>query len=463
MSYYNKNFLLKSDEAKKLYFDYAAKMPIFDYHCHLSEKELLENEPFCDLAQIWLGGDHYKWRLMRSYGIDEKYITGDGSPKEKFFAYCKALETAFGNPLYHWSQVELEEFFGCTLEINSKNAEEIWNYVNGYIKEHNLRPSDLIEKSNVKYIFTTNEAFDDLTTFPLLNEKYSSFKVYPAFRADKMMNIDLPTYLDSLSKLEAIEGKINNLDELETALKNRVKEFIKVGCRASDIAPDRVYPVPEREKAEEVFAAARIGEKISDEQAGVFKGYMTYFLLKLCADNNISAELHLGATRNNNTVMFEKLGADTGYDAMSDAESTDLMQKLFDKLNSEGSLPKVIIFDLNPKMNVSFVTLMGCFQNSEAKGKIQFGPAWWFNDHKEGIKKMFKDLASLGHLATNVGMLTDSRSFLSYPRHQYFRRILCDYLGGLMADGEITSDYELVGNMVKDVCYNNAIEYFAIK
>lgn len=231
MSYYNKNFLLRSDEAKKLYFDYAAKMPIFDYHCHLSEKELLENEPFCDLAQIWLGGDHYKWRLMRSYGIDEKYITGEASPKEKFFAYCKVLETAFGNPLYHWSQVELEEFFGCTLEINSKNAEGIWNYVNGYIKEHNLRPSDLIEKSNVKYIFTTNEAFDDLTTFPLLNEKYSSFKVYPAFRADKMMNIDSPTYLDSLSKLEAIEGKINSLDELEAALKNRVKEFIKVGVQ----------------------------------------------------------------------------------------------------------------------------------------------------------------------------------------------------------------------------------------
>lgn len=462
MSFYSKDFILKTDAAKKLYHEHAAKMPIFDYHCHLSEKELLANEPFTNIAQIWLGGDHYKWRLMRSYGIDEKYITGDGEPKEKFFAYCEALESAFGNPLYHWSQVELEEFFGCTLTINKKNAQAIWDYVNNYILEHRLRPSDLIEQSNVTYFFTTNEAFDDLSTFPALAKKYDKFTVYPAFRADKMMNIDAPDYLTSLAKVEALEGKIHNLDELEGALTRRLDEFIKVGCRASDIAPDKVYPVADKADAEKVFAKALNGESITQADAGVFKGYMTYFLLKLCALKNISAELHLGATRNNNTVMFKKLGPDTGYDAMSQADSTDLMQKLFDKLNCEGLLPRVIIFDLNPKMNTSFVCLMGCFQESGTKGKIQFGPAWWFNDHQPGIRKMFEDLAALGHLGTNVGMLTDSRSFLSYPRHQYFRRILCDYLGTLMENGEITDDIEFVGKVVEDISYNNAIEYFRI-
>lgn len=462
MSYYSKDFILKTDAAKKLYHDYAVKMPIFDYHCHLSEKELLKNEPFTDLAQIWLGGDHYKWRLMRSFGIEEKYITGNAEPKEKFFAYCKALETAFGNPLYHWSQVELEEFFGCTLEINQKNAQAIWDTVNGYIKEHNLRPYDLIKMSNVTCVFTTNEAFDDLTTFPALAEKYPDLKVYPAFRADKMMNIDAPDYLNSLSKIEAIEGKISSLAELEAALERRLLAFIEVGCRASDIAPDKVYPVSTQEEADRVLKKAIAGESIDNADAGVFKGYMTYFLLKLCAKHGISAELHLGATRNNNTVMFRRLGADTGFDAMSQADSTDLMQKLFDRLNTEGHLPKVIVFDLNPKMNTSFVCLMGCFQNEEAKGKIQFGPAWWFNDHQVGIRKMIEDLAALGHLATNVGMLTDSRSFISYPRHQYFRRILCDYLGTMMENGEITADFELVGKMVQDVCYYNAVSYFNI-
>lgn len=463
MSYYNENFLLQSESARKLYHEYASAMPIFDYHCHLNEKELLKNEPFTDLAQLWLGGDHYKWRLMRSFGIDERYITGDAEPKEKFFAYCEALETAFGNPLYHWSQVELEFFFGCTLELNRKNAPAIWEQANAYIREQNLRPYDVIRKSNVTGIFTTNEAFDDLSTFPKLKGMYPDLQVYPAFRADKMMNIDAPTYLESLGKIEAIEGKIGTLSELEQALERRLQAFLAAGCRASDIAPDRVYVVPDRGEAADVFQKALEGDPITEEDAGVFKGYMTYFLLKLCAKYGIAAELHLGATRNNNTVMFRALGADTGYDAISQADSTDLMQKLFDRLNTEGALPKVIVFDLNPKMNTSFVTLLGCFQNSEAKGKIQFGPAWWFNDHQVGIRRMLEDLAALGHLGTNVGMLTDSRSFLSYPRHHYFRRILCGYLGEMMERGEITNDFELVGKTVQDICYTNAMHYFKME
>ncbi len=460
MSYFNENFLLRSKSAQRLFHEYAMKMPIFDYHCHLSEKELLENKPFDNISQLWLGGDHYKWRLMRSYGINERFITGDASDKEKFFAYCRAVEGAFGNPLYHWSQVELEFFFGCTLELNEANAEAIWNQVNAYIRENEIKPYDVIKASNVAAIFTTNEAFDDLTTFPLLKEKYPDLQVYPAFRADRMMNIELPDYFASLSKIEALEGKISCFGDLEKALEHRVTEFIKVGCRASDIAPEKVYPVPEREVAVNIFAKRLNGETLTDAEVGLFKGYMTYFLLGLCAKYKLSAELHVGAVRNNNEAMFRKLGADTGFDAISQEESSGLMHKLFSKLNLEGLLPKVIVFNLNPKMNSELVTLIGCFQSDEAKGKIQFGPAWWFNDHYVGIKRMLEDLAALGHLATNVGMLTDSRSFLSYPRHHYFRRILCQYLGDMMDNGEITSNIELVGKIVQDISFTNAMNYF---
>ncbi|MBQ8319794.1 MAG: glucuronate isomerase [Clostridia bacterium] len=464
MSYIKENFLLKTKTAEKLYETYAKNMPIFDYHCHLPEKQILENKPFNDVFEIWLSGDHYKWRLMRNYGVDEEMITGKSSTnKEKFLVYCKTLGTAFGNPLYHWSQVELKEFFNCELEINEENAEQIWDWCNEFIKLNNITPQKLIEQSNVKYLFTTNEVFDDLSTFEEIAKKDYKFKVIPAFRADKIMNIEAERYNEFVGWLEAIEGKIDDMTALQTALENRLQAFIKVGTTASDIALERVCPVTTKEEAEAVFKKRRSGEAISVEESEIFKGYLTYFLFKLYAKYGIATELHLGAMRNNNSRMMEKLGLDTGFDSISEDNSIKNTSRLFDKLDKEGCLPKTILFNLNPKMNAEIMTLIGCFQGSGVKGKVQYGPAWWFLDNKVGMERHLEDLTATGHLGAFVGMLTDSRSFLSYPRHHYFRRILCNYLGKLMEEGEMTTDLAFVGKVVEDICFNNSVAYLGVE
>ena len=455
MSYIKDNFLLTNKTAEKLYFDYAKDMPIFDYHCHLPEKQLLENKPFNDLFEIWLAGDHYKWRLMRNYGVDEETITGKASNKEKFLAYCKTLGTAFGNPLYHWSQVELKEFFNCEIEINEENAELIWDWCNEYIRINNVTPQSLIERSNVTHIFTTNEVFDDLTTFEKIAQKDYKFKVIPAFRADKIMNIEAEKYNDFIALL----GEVNDLTTLENKLEERLQAFIKVGTTASDIALQRVCTVSDKAQAEEVFKKRRAGESVTVEESEIFKGYLTYFLFKLYAKYDIATELHVGAMRNNNTVMLQKLGLDTGYDSIAEDNSIANMSRLFDRLNMENALPKTIVFNLNPKMNSEIVTLIGSFQGSGVKGKLQYGPAWWFLDNKVGMEKHLEDLTATGHIGAFVGMLTDSRSLLSYPRHHYFRRILCNYFGTMMEKGEMTNNISFVGEVVKDICYNNAIAY----
>ena len=459
MSYIKENFLLTNKTAEKLYFNYAKDMPIFDYHCHLPEKQILANEQFNDVFEIWLAGDHYKWRVMRNFGVDEAYITGAKSHKEKFLAYCKTLGTAFGNPLYHWSQVELKEFFNCEIEINEQNAPLIWDWCNDYIALNKITPQKLIEQSNVTHIFTTNEIFDDLSTFPKIAEKGYKFKVIPAFRADKIMNVDAKGYKGFIGQLEALTGTVANVDDLEKAIETRLQEFIKVGTTASDIALEKVYTVTSKEEANAVFQKALAGTTPTVEETEVFKGYLTYFLFKLYAKYGIATELHIGAMRNNNSVMLEKLGLDTGYDSISDDNSIKNMSRLFDRLNNENSLPKTIVFNLNPKMNTEIMTLIGCFQSSEAKGKVQYGPAWWFLDNKVGMEKHLEDLTATGHIGAFVGMLTDSRSLLSYPRHHYFRRILCNYFGTMMENGEMTTDEAFVGEVVKDICYRNAIAY----
>ena len=462
MSYIKKNFLLETDTALRLYEDYAKDMPIFDYHCHLPERQILENRPFSDIFEIWLAGDHYKWRLMRNYGVDEKYITGDASNKEKFLTYCRVLGTAFGNPLYHWSQVELRDFFGCETEINEKNAEAIWEECNEYIRKNNVTPQSLIEGSNVKYLFTTNEVFDDLTVFEEIKKKGYGFGVAPAFRADKIMNIDAAGYVGFLGKLEALTHKIEGIGDLESALEKRLVAFLAVGCRASDIAVERVCPVTTADEADAVLKKVLGGARPTLAETEVFKGYVTYFLMKLYAKYNVATELHIGAMRNNNAVMLAKLGLDTGFDSISDENSIGNTSRLFDRLHSEGLLPKTIVFNLNPKMNTEIMTLIGCFQSSEARGKMQYGPAWWFLDNKVGMEQHLRDLTATGHLGAFVGMLTDSRSLLSYPRHHYFRRILCNYLGGMMEKGEMTADMEFVGAVVRDICFNNCVAYFGV-
>ena len=460
MSYIKDDFLLRNETAKVLYNTYAKDMPIFDYHCHLPERQILENKPFSDIFEIWLAGDHYKWRLMRNFGADEEYITGNKSNREKFITYCRVLGTAFGNPLYHWSQVELKEYFNCELEINEENAELIWDQCNAYIREHNVTPQSLIEGSNVAAIFTTNEVFDDLTVFEEIAKKDYKFRVAPAFRADKIMNIEAAQYLTFLGKLEALTHPIKTLADLEAALEARLQAFLKVGARASDIAVESVYDIPDATDADKVLRAVLGGAKPTDADAAIFKGYLTYSLMKLYAKYDVATELHLGAMRNNNAVMLAKLGLDTGFDSISDQNSISKLSRLMDRLNSEGALPKLILFNLNPKMNAELMTLLGCFQTSEAKGKIQYGPAWWFLDNKVGMERHLEDLTSTGHLGAFVGMLTDSRSLLSYPRHHYFRRILCNYLGTLIENGEMTADLPFVGGVIEDICFNNSMKYF---
>ena len=458
MSYIKNNFLLTNETAERLYFNYAKDMPIFDYHCHLPEKQILENKPFNDVFEIWLAGDHYKWRLMRNYGVSEEFITGNTSNKEKFMTYCRVLGTAFGNPLYHWSQVELKEFFGCELEINEENAEAIWDQCNAYIKANGVTPQKLIEQSNVSHLCTTNEVFDDLTTFEEIAKKDYKFKVIPAYRADKIMNIEAEKYLEFLGKF----GTVENLDVLEAKLEERLQAFLAVGARAADIALQSVYPITEKAEAEAVFQKRIGGEGVSEKESEIFKGYLTYFLFKLYAKYGIATELHIGAMRNNNSNMLARLGLDTGFDSIAEDNSIKYMSRLFDRLNSENALPKTIVFNLNPKMNAEIMTLIGCFQSDEARGKIQYGPAWWFLDNKVGMEKHLDDLTATGHIATFVGMLTDSRSLLSYPRHHYFRRILCNFLGGMMERGEMTANEALVGKVVKDICYYNSINYLGV-
>ena len=456
MSYIKEDFLLKSKTAVELYKKFAKNEPIFDYHCHLSEYQILENKPFENIFQIWLSGDHYKWRLMRNYGVDEEYITGCKSEKEKFIAYCKTLGKAFGNPLYHWSQVELKKFFNCDLEINEKNALKIWDECNAYIQKNNVTPQKLIEESNVKCLFTTNEIFDDLEVFNKLKEKKYRFEVRPAFRADKIMNIEAEKYNGFVSKL----GDIQTFDQLLSSIEDRLNKFIKVGCVASDTALQQVYEIPAKVDAALIFEKRRKGAVVSNEEAKVFKGYLTYYLLKLYSKHNIRSELHIGAMRNNNTKMLNRLGLDTGYDSIAEENSIYNLSRLMDRLNNEDSLPPMIIFNLNPKMNSEIMTLIGCFQDSSMKGKIQYGAAWWFLDNKVGMEKHLQDLTATGHIDSFIGMLTDSRSFLSYPRHQYFRRLLCNYLASMMDNGEMTQDQEIVGEVIKNVCYQNAVNYF---
>lgn len=459
MSYINKNFLLNNKVAQELYFKYASKMPIFDYHCHLSEKEILEDKCYNNIYEIWLAGDHYKWRLMRNYGIDEELITGKGSPKDKFLAYCEALGKAYLNPLTHWSQLELKEYFNCELEINKDNALKIWNYCNDYLKKHKMSRTSLIKKSNVKYIFTTNEAFDDLSIFTKINKKYKEFKVYPAFRTDKFLNIEAKAFKDYVAKL----GKITSLDELLKTLEHRLKEFIKVGCVASDMGVENVYPIVDKEVAVKLFKKRMANKSISLDEAKQYRGYMVYALLKMYSKYNIRSELHYGAMRNNNTKMFNKLGLDTGYDSIAHNDSIFNLSRLLDRLDLEDSLPPMILFNLNPNSNLEIMALMNCFQDGKYHGKIQYGPAWWFLDNKENMIKHLKDMTSLGHIGVFIGMLTDSRSFLSYPRHHYFRRILCNYLGEAIVNGEMTSNIASVGKVVEDISFNNAIKYFGLK
>ena len=460
----DKDFLLYNDTAKKLFHECAADMPIFDWHCHLSPKEIYENKQPADITELWLAGDHYKWRAMRSFGIDEKYITGDASSYEKFKAWAKAMPYCIGNPLYHWTHLELQRYFGIYEPLSEKTADKIWEEANAKIAAGGFTPRELIEKSNVNFVCTTDDAADTLEYHKLIKED-KSFKcrVIPAFRPDKALSIDLWTYLPWLESLEKVSGqKIDTYKKLTEVLKERIAFFAEMGCRASDHGFLYVpYKRATAEELEAIFAKALNKEELTETEVDQYKTELFRTFAKEYARLGWGCEIHIGPMRNNNTKMFKAIGPDTGFDSIGDRNIAEDLSRMLDSLAVEDSLPKTILFCLNPKDNYVLGSMLGNFQNSEAASKIQFGSGWWFNDNIDGMREQMKALSNLGVLGKFVGMVTDSRSFLSYPRHEYFRRILCGLVGDMVENGLYPYTDELE-QIVKDISYNNAVNYFGV-
>ncbi|MBO4750013.1 MAG: glucuronate isomerase [Lachnospiraceae bacterium] len=459
----DQDFILSNEVAKKLFHETAESMPILDYHCHINQKEIWEDRRFENITQVWLGGDHYKWRFMRSCGVEEKYITGDASDKEKFLAWAKCLGKAIGNPLYHWSHLELRKYFGYQGCLSEKTAEEVWELCNKKLAEPSMSVRGLIQSSNVTLVCTTDDPADDLECHRMIAEDPTfSVQVLPAWRPDKAMNLEKATWPLYLETLERASGvKIGSFADLCKALRVRMDFFASRGCKVSDHGLEVVYYAPASdEEIEAIFAKRMRGEGISRKEEFQFKTAFMLFVGREYAKRNWVMQLHYGCKRDNNTQRFETLGPDTGFDCIgNNAPAADLTDYL-NALERTGELPKTILYSLNPNDNAAIGTILGCFQDSTAIAKIQQGSAWWFNDNKKGMEEQMLSLANLGNLSGFVGMLTDSRSFLSYVRHDYFRRILCNLLGTLVENGEFPADYEILSEIVRDVSYNNAVRYF---
>lgn len=462
-NFLDKDFLLDTETAKKLFHEYAENMPICDYHCHLSPKEIYENKPYENISEIWLSGDHYKWRAMRSCGVEEKYCTGDATPKERFEKFAYALQYCIGNPLYHWAHIELQRYFGIDTPLNAKTASDIFDRANKAMAQGDFRPQSLIMKSNVKVVCTTDDPVDDLKYHKLLKEVEGfDCKVLPSFRPDKALNANLDGFAEYIKTLSEVSGvEIKCAKDVAKALLNRVEYFHSVGCRVSDQAFDRPpFALADDDEIEQIFQRAVNGEKITLDECDKYKTPILLALGEKYHELGWAMEIHIGAMRNNNTLMFNKLGADTGFDSIADCEIAQPLSRFLDALNSKNALPKTILFNLNDKDNVVLGTMLGNFQSSEAQSKIQYGPAWWFLDTMDGMTNQMKTLGNLGVLGKFIGMETDSRSFTSYGRHEYFRRIMCALIGKWVEDGWYAYDEEILKEIVQGISYNNAMSYF---
>ena len=456
------DFLLMTDTAKTLYHNYAKNMPIYDFHCHLNPKEIYENKKYKNITEVWLVGDHYKWRAMRSNGVDEKYITGDADDKEKFMKWAETIDECYGNPLFHWTHLELKRFFGIDLVLSKETAEEVWNLTNEKLATDKFTARELIKMSNVKTLCTTDDPIDSLEYHIALKEDKSfDVVVNPAFRPDKGIRIEKDEFIPWFNRLEEIYGeKIDSIDKYTSALESRIEFFHQVGCRISDHALDPVvFEKGTKEEVNAILLKKLAGEELNEKEVKQFKTYVMIFLGKEYSKRKWVMQIHVGCIRNNSTRMFNKLGADTGYDAIDDELFLRALSKLLDTLDTTDELPKTIIYNLNPRDNEAIGTLIGCFQDGKTPGKIQFGSGWWFLDQKDGMTRQMTALANLGLLSRFVGMLTDSRSFLSYTRHEYFRRILCNLLGDWVERGELPNNIERLGKMVENICYNNVNNY----
>jgi len=459
----DKDFLLDTEAAQILYHDYAAKMPIIDYHCHLITQQIADDTRYNDITEVWLGGDHYKWRAMRGNGVPEKYITGDASHYEKFERWAQTMPYCIGNPLYHWTHLELQRYFDVYEPLSGKNAKEVWEQCNKVLAQPDFTTRGIIKRSGVEVICTTDDPIDDLRYHKqIAADKTFDVKVLPSFRPDKAINIHKPTfagYIKSLSEVSGVE--IKTFDDLKDALTRRIDFFAEVGCKISDHALDFItYADPDPIKVNAALSHALNGEIVSsDEEAA----YRTAVLLHLAEEYNKRGwvmQIHIAAMRDNNPRMFKLLGPDTGYDAIEDRPYAYALSQLLGKMDEKANLPQTILYSLNQGDNMALIALATCFNDGNSIGKMQLGSGWWFNDQQDGMIKQMTELGNIGLLSRFVGMLTDARSFLSYTRHEYFRRILCNHIGNWAERGEIPFDRDMLSCIVQDIRYNNAKRYF---
>jgi glucuronate isomerase len=463
MPFIHDDFLLTTAAARRLYHEYAKDEPILDYHCHLPPADIAANRQFANLFEIWLEGDHYKWRAMRANGVAEEYCTGNAAPYDKFLAWARTVPYTLRNPLYHWTHLELARYFGITELLDEKSAASIWERGNAVLPK--LRVNDIFAKFKVKATCTTDDPIDDLAHHQAIAASGLATKVFPTFRPDKAMNVHLPEQWNPwVEKLAAASNiDVSSYAKFLDALTARHDYFHANGCRLSDhgLSHAMAFFVDDATAAA-IFEKARKGVAAGPAEQMQFASNLMLHFGRLDAARGWTKQMHVGARRNNNTAMFAKLGPDTGFDSIGDWPQVEQMAKYLDRLAQENALPKTILYNLNPVDNYAFACLVGNFQDGVTAGKVQFGSGWWFLDQKEGMEMQMNALANVGLLSRFVGMLTDSRSFLSYPRHEYFRRTLCNLLGRDLDNGELPDDYGMVGGMVRRICYQNATEYLGL-
>jgi glucuronate isomerase len=456
------NFLLQTQAAEQLYHTYAAKQPIIDYHNHLSPKDIAENRQFTNLTEIWLEGDHYKWRAMRTNGVNEKFCTGNASAEEKFMKWAETVPYTLRNPLYHWTHLELKNYFGIDQLLNKDSAKSIYEECNAQLQTKEFRVQGLLKKMNVETLCTTDDPSDDLK-YHIAHGKSNGVKMLPTFRPDKSYAFaDVLAYKNYLKKLsEAAEVEINSLSTLLQALERRIGFFHKQGCRLADHGLEKLpFENLSQSEATTLFANVLKGLVLTKKEINGLQSVIIAHLCRLYHTNGWVQQFHLGALRNNSSRMLRELGADTGFDSIGDFPQAKTMAKFFDQLDTSNQLAKTIIYNLNPADNELFATMIGNFNDGPSPGKMQWGSGWWFLDQKDGIEKQLNALSNMGLLSRFVGMVTDSRSFLSFPRHEYFRRTLCNVLGNDMENGELPNDFSLVGKLAQDISYLNAKTYF---
>lgn len=452
----NEDFLLSTETARWLYHDVAENMPIIDYHCHINPQEIAEDRIFHNITEVWLGGDHYKWRQMRFGGIPEELITGDGNPREKFRAFARILPNLIGNPMYHWSHLELQRVFGIQEPLCEENADEIYDKCNEILAQYSAR--ELMRKFNVKAVGTTDDPCDDLRWHKMIAQDTSmEIKVLPTFRPDKAVNIEKKGFAAYIQKLSATcEIEIKCVDDVLKALFSRIEYFASAGCLCADHGLDYcMYKIPERSLAEAAFETAMRGEKPKKEETDAYKTLITVACAKKYKEHNWVMQLHFGCLRDNNKCQFMKLGADSGYDAVNSQSGVENVAPLLNAFSENDGLPKMILYSLNPGDNTALVSIAGCFQGDGVVARVQQGSGWWFNDNRNGMRNQMMDLANNGMLGCFVGMLTDSRSFLSYTRHEYFRRILCELIGEWVESGQYPNNKKQLTKLVENICYHN--------